>query len=140
MNPSSPPPLQEAPAQSDGKPKKAAPAAKGKGDKGAAAGASLDSTFVFHPTSMDLKMDETQDLTVWAFPTAEGPVEDVIVAKIKDNPVPVEFPVTVIGGRPLVLVRTQRGAGRRPSVSMYVNGGSAERGGGQCTVTAFYSD
>lgn len=63
-------------------------------------------------------MDETQDLTVWAFPTAEGPVEDVIVAKIKDNPVPVEFPVTVIGGRPLVLVRAH-GGGRETPASAY---------------------
>lgn len=53
---------------------------------------------------MDLKIDETRDLTVYAFPTDDGPVEDAIVCKIIDNPTPVEFPICAIGAAPECLI------------------------------------
>ncbi|EFJ42226.1 hypothetical protein VOLCADRAFT_67248 [Volvox carteri f. nagariensis] len=58
--------------------------------------------FLLHPQSLDLKVDETQELVVYAFPKADGLVEDVIVCRIKDNPTPVEFPISVIGAKPQV--------------------------------------
>lgn len=92
------------------KPAAKAGADKGKGaGKGAPAGAQLDGVFVLSPASMDLKIDETQELTVYAFPTEEGPVEDVIICQIKDNPVPVEFPISVVGASPKVHVRLDDG-------------------------------
>jgi hypothetical protein len=56
----------------------AAPAKSAQGGKGAAA---PESTFLLHPSSMDLAMDETLDLSVFAFPTAEGLEEDVIMCR-----------------------------------------------------------
>lgn len=42
----------------------------------------LDGVFVLGPTSMDLKIDETMELTVYGFPTEPGLVEDVIVCRL----------------------------------------------------------
>ena len=44
--------------------------------------------FLCDPPSMDLAIDETQDVTVWAFPSggATGTVSDKLVATIQDNP------------------------------------------------------
>ncbi|KXZ49496.1 hypothetical protein GPECTOR_21g722 [Gonium pectorale] len=69
----------------------------------------LDNVFVFHPTSLDLKVDETQELCVYAFPMHDGLVEDVLVCRVKDNPTPVEFPISVIGAKPQVHVRLNDG-------------------------------
>ncbi|KAF5830389.1 hypothetical protein DUNSADRAFT_14652 [Dunaliella salina] len=69
----------------------------------------LDSVFTMHTQSMDLKVDETQELTVFAFPTEVGPVEDAIVCHIKDNPEPVVFPLSVVGAKPQVHVRRDDG-------------------------------
>ena len=41
-------------------------------------------------------------------------LEDVLLAKIKDNPHPVEFPVAVIGAKPTVLAYLDDGAGPPP--------------------------
>ena len=54
----------------------AAPAAAKPAGKGAAPAAP---PFLLQPTSMDLAIDETQELTVYAFPTSEGPFADVIM-------------------------------------------------------------
>ena len=54
---------------------------------------------------LDLKIGETQELTLWAFPKAAGPAQDVVVCRISDNPVPVEFPVSCVGAKPQVEVR-----------------------------------
>lgn len=56
----------------------AAPAKSSQAGKGAA---TPESTFILHPSSMDLAMDETLDLSLFAFPTAEGLVEDVIMCR-----------------------------------------------------------
>lgn len=52
-------------------------------------------TFLLHPTTIELKVDETQDLQLWAFPPEEGDHEDVVVCRIKDNPSDFEFPICV---------------------------------------------
>lgn len=56
----------------------AAPPKSSQAGKGAVAS---ESTFILHPSSMDLAKDETLDLSVFAFPTAEGLVEDVIMCR-----------------------------------------------------------
>ena len=58
--------------------------------------------FGFDPPSMELKVDETQDLTVYAFPPAVGFVEDAILATVEHNPVPVEYRLQCTGSSPLV--------------------------------------
>ena len=54
---------------------------------------------------MDLKVGETQDLVVWAFPKAIETTQDTLLGKIASNPAPVEFPISCIGAKPQVEVR-----------------------------------
>ncbi|XP_073461747.1 hydrocephalus-inducing protein homolog [Aquarana catesbeiana] len=58
------------------------------------------STFILDPPSMTLRPDEKQELSIWAYPTAPGLVEDNIVCCIKDNPEPVIFHLCCRGVRP----------------------------------------
>ncbi len=44
-------------------------------------GLQLDSVFVLQPSSLDLRIDETAELTVFGFPVADGLVEDTIIAR-----------------------------------------------------------
>jgi len=62
------------------------------------------SVFVLDPTSMDVPVDETQFLTVWAFPSATGVFTDEVICLIQDNPNPVIIPVSCIGEKPIVEV------------------------------------
>ncbi|NWI09406.1 HYDIN protein, partial [Crypturellus soui] len=48
-------------------------------------------TFLFEPPQLTLKANEKQELTLWAYPTSSGIVEDNLVCCIKDNPEPVVF-------------------------------------------------
>ncbi|NWX91311.1 HYDIN protein, partial [Nothoprocta pentlandii] len=48
-------------------------------------------TFIFEPPQMTLKANEKQELTLWAYPTSSGTVEDNLVCCVKDNPEPVVF-------------------------------------------------
>ncbi|KGL84882.1 Hydrocephalus-inducing protein, partial [Tinamus guttatus] len=48
-------------------------------------------TFLFEPPHLTLKANEKQELTLWAYPTSSGMVEDNLVCCIKDNPEPVVF-------------------------------------------------
>ncbi|KAG2489301.1 hypothetical protein HYH03_012133 [Edaphochlamys debaryana] len=99
-------------------PKKADPKAKGKGGpETPPPGLTLDNVFTLHPTSLDLKVDETQELCVYGFPVTDGLVEDVIVCRIKDNPTPVEFPISLIGAKPQVMVRLNDGTPPPPMPS-----------------------
>lgn len=54
---------------------------------------------------MDLKIGETQDLLVWAFPKALETTQDTLLGRIASNPAPVEFPVSCVGAKPQVEVR-----------------------------------
>ncbi|XP_042636791.1 hydrocephalus-inducing protein homolog [Orycteropus afer afer] len=57
-------------------------------------------TYFLEPTTMILKPDEKQVLTVWAYPTAVGIFEDSIVCCIKENPEPAIFKLHCQGIRP----------------------------------------
>ncbi|WIA13448.1 hypothetical protein OEZ85_007028 [Tetradesmus obliquus] len=92
------------------KKKAAAPAGKpGAGSKAPAA-----PPFLLQPSSMDLAIDETQELTVLAYPGAEGTFEDVVMCRLRDNPTPLEFPVSVIGAKPSVAIRLDQPVGAAP--------------------------
>ncbi|XP_072202948.1 hydrocephalus-inducing protein homolog [Excalfactoria chinensis] len=56
-------------------------------------------TFIFNPPSMTLKPNEKQELSIWAYPTSAGLVEDKLVCCIKDNPEPVVFHLCCQGVR-----------------------------------------
>ncbi|XP_062442830.1 hydrocephalus-inducing protein homolog [Rhea pennata] len=56
-------------------------------------------TFLFEPPRMTLKANEKQELTIWAYPTSSGVVEDSLVCCIKDNPEPVVFRLCCHGVR-----------------------------------------
>ena len=60
------------------------------------------SPFIVEPASMSLKVDETQDLSVYAFPTENGLFEEAVVCSIEGNPNPVVFPMTCLGDKPLL--------------------------------------
>ncbi|XP_049719569.1 hydrocephalus-inducing protein homolog isoform X3 [Elephas maximus indicus] len=57
-------------------------------------------TYFLEPTTMILKPNEKQMLTVWAYPTAVGVFEDSIVCCIKENPEPAIFKLSCHGIRP----------------------------------------
>lgn len=55
--------------------------------------------------AMDLKVGETQDLLVWAFPKTLEVLQDAMLGRIASNPTPVEFPISCVGAKPQVEVR-----------------------------------
>ena len=58
--------------------------------------------FSFEPESMSLKVDETQDITVFAYPQETGLFEDSLVCTIEDNPEATAFPLSCVGDKPKV--------------------------------------
>ncbi|XP_074007853.1 hydrocephalus-inducing protein homolog [Numenius arquata] len=54
-------------------------------------------TFFLDPPTMRLKPNEKQELSIWAYPTSAGLVEDNLVCCIKENPEPVVFPLCCQG-------------------------------------------
>uniref|UniRef100_A0A8C9LFZ1 HYDIN n=1 Tax=Pavo cristatus TaxID=9049 RepID=A0A8C9LFZ1_PAVCR len=56
-------------------------------------------TFILDPPSMTLKPKEKQELSIWAYPTLAGLMEDKLVCCIKDNPEPVVFRLCCQGVR-----------------------------------------
>ncbi|XP_065590287.1 hydrocephalus-inducing protein homolog [Cyrtonyx montezumae] len=56
-------------------------------------------TFVLDPPSMTLKPNEKQELSIWAYPTSAGLVEDKLVCCVKENPEPVVFRLCCQGVR-----------------------------------------
>jgi len=56
------------------------------------------------PPELELKVDETQELTVFAVPTADGYVNETLVCTIENNPDPAEFRVAAVGVTPSVTV------------------------------------
>jgi hypothetical protein len=66
----------------------------------------LDTSTVYYvdPPSIDLRVDETASVTVWAFPTQAttigAPLMDSLVCSIEDNPHPVRFPMSCLGAKP----------------------------------------
>jgi hydrocephalus-inducing protein len=53
---------------------------------------------------MDLKIDETKNLTVFAFPDQPKLFKDEVICLLKDNPNPVIFNVQCLGAKPVVEV------------------------------------
>ncbi|XP_023801863.1 hydrocephalus-inducing protein homolog isoform X2 [Cyanistes caeruleus] len=54
-------------------------------------------TFLLDPPSMTLKPKEKQELTIWAYPTSPGFLEDKLICCIDKNPEPVVFSVCCHG-------------------------------------------
>ncbi len=54
---------------------------------------------------MDLKVGETQDITIWAFPKTLESIQDMLLGRIASNPTPVEFPISCVGAKPQVEIR-----------------------------------
>ncbi|XP_032925461.1 hydrocephalus-inducing protein-like [Catharus ustulatus] len=48
-------------------------------------------TFLLNPPRMSLKPEEKQELTIWAYPTSPGLLEDKLICCIEKNPDPVVF-------------------------------------------------
>eukprot|EP00961_Rhodomonas_salina_P161788 2179182-Rhodomonas_salina.1 len=59
--------------------------------------------FMVEPEELDLAVDDTQDITVFAFTEEEGEVTDSLICNIKDNPEPVEINVSCIGSVPTIV-------------------------------------
>ncbi len=55
--------------------------------------------------AMDLKVGETQDIIMWAFPKTLETIQDILLGRVVSNPTPVEFPVSCVGAKPQVEVR-----------------------------------
>lgn len=62
--------------------------------------------FLVEPAFLDLEIDETREITVWSFPQATGVYEDTLVCSVKDNPVPVVFPLRCEGVKPVLELST----------------------------------
>jgi hydrocephalus-inducing protein len=59
--------------------------------------------FVVEPESLDLAVDETADVTVFAFPEQEGEFTDKLICNIKNNPEPVEISLMCTGNVPKII-------------------------------------
>ncbi|XP_069073573.1 hydrocephalus-inducing protein homolog [Pleurodeles waltl] len=57
-------------------------------------------TFIMDPPTMTLKPDEKRELSLWAYPTTPGIIEDNVVCCIKENPEPTIFRISCQGVRP----------------------------------------
>lgn len=58
--------------------------------------------YAFEPTSMTLAPNESQELTVWAFPRTAGRFEDAIICCVKENPEPIVFHIVCDGVQPFL--------------------------------------
>jgi Flagellar-associated PapD-like len=64
-------------------------------------GSEKKSAFIYEPESMKLGIDETGEITVWAFPDGLGEFTDTLLALIEGNPKPVAFPLSCQGEKPI---------------------------------------
>ena len=64
-------------------------------------GSDKNSVFMFEPESMKLAIDETREITVWAFPDGLGEFTDALLALIEGNPNSVMFPMSCKGEKPI---------------------------------------
>lgn len=60
--------------------------------------------FIIHPSTLELKVDETKDLQVFAFPSKPEQVADSIVCSVDLNPTPTLFNIRAVGTKPAVEV------------------------------------
>ena len=59
--------------------------------------------WVVEPEELDLAVDQTQDVTVYAFTEEEGEFQDALICNIRDNPEPVAIPLSCIGASPTIV-------------------------------------
>ncbi|XP_078688637.1 hydrocephalus-inducing protein-like [Branchiostoma floridae x Branchiostoma belcheri] len=57
-------------------------------------------TYLLDPPSMLLKPQESQELTIWAYPKTPGYFEDCLVCCVRENPEPVVFRISCHGVKP----------------------------------------
>ena len=67
-------------------------------------GSGEKSPFIIEPEDMELKIDETKNLVVYAFPDKAQIFKDEVICLVKDNPNPFIFPVQCQGSKPIVEV------------------------------------
>ncbi|XP_072777560.1 hydrocephalus-inducing protein homolog [Taeniopygia guttata] len=56
-------------------------------------------TFLLDPPSMALKPKQKQELTIWAYPTSPGFLQDKLICSVGKNPEPVVFSLCCLGVR-----------------------------------------
>ncbi|BFI31149.1 hydrocephalus-inducing protein [Marchantia polymorpha subsp. ruderalis] len=64
--------------------------------------------FSIHPPAMDLKIDESKTLSLFAYPREgmTGKLTEKLICKIKENPEPLEFTVTCVSDTPTVQINS----------------------------------
>jgi len=62
--------------------------------------------FVVDPPQLVIPQDEVREVTVWAFPQDCAVYNDTLICSIKDNPIPVLFPVQAQGAKPVLQLST----------------------------------
>lgn len=65
-------------------------------------GPSEKSPFIIEPSEAKLKVDETLNLQVFAFPEAAQLYKDEVICLIKDNPNPTILQIQCLGAQPIV--------------------------------------
>ena len=58
--------------------------------------------FWIEPERLDLKVDESKDITIWAFPHLVGIFEDALMCHVDRNPTPVTFALRCEGAKPKI--------------------------------------
>jgi len=71
-------------------------------------GRAVTTPFHVEPSTLDLKVDEVKEITIWAFPKEPLIYRDSLICSILDNPIPVMFNVSCEGTRPLLDLSTER--------------------------------
>jgi len=64
--------------------------------------------FLIEPASMELNLDETGDIRVWALPDVDQKFRDDLICMIKDNPTPMIIPMMCQGAKPLIEIDQKR--------------------------------
>jgi len=64
--------------------------------------------FLIEPASMELNLDETGDIRVWALPDVDQKFKDDLICMIKDNPTPMIIPMMCQGAKPLIEIDQKR--------------------------------
>ena len=73
---------------------------------GPAGGIIKKGVFMFEQEKFSLKIDQTEDLRVWAFPDTPDVYRDQLICMIKDNPVPITFDLQCTGAKPIIQLST----------------------------------
>ncbi|ESO12293.1 hypothetical protein HELRODRAFT_62889 [Helobdella robusta] len=66
-----------------------------------------EEVFMLHPPFMVLASGEKKELFLWAYPKANGLIEDTLVCCVKDNPQPVLFKISCEGVTPELVVNKE---------------------------------